>query len=293
MRVLIVGCGYVGIALGKALAQRNYQVFGMRRPGAGAAQLQGFGIEPVVADITRPETLEGLSPDYDWVVNCVSASGGGPAAYRSVYFEGTRNLIEWLRAGSLRKFVYTSSTGVYAQDDGSEVAEDSPATGTGETGQVLAATEQVLLDAWRARQFPAIVLRVSGIYGPDRGYWWRQFLSGEARLEGEGERWLNMVHQEDVAGAILAALEKGRPGQVYNVSDNEPVTQRVLFEWLAQRLGRPMPPRGETGSHPPRKRGATHKRISNRRLRLELEYELLYPTFREGFSREMARLQAG
>lgn len=278
--------------MGQALAKRNHQVSGMRRSAPGAAPLAAFGIEPVMADITRPETLQALSPDYDWVVNCVSASGGGPSAYRSVYFEGTRNLIEWLRPGPIRSFVYTSSTGVYAQDDGSEVAEQSPAMGTGETGQVLAATEQVLLDAWRTQQFPSIVLRVSGIYGPDRGYWWRQFVSGEARLEGEGERWLNMVHQEDVAGAILAALDKGRPGEVYNVSDNEPVTQQALFEWLAQQLDRPMPPPGGPGSHPPRTRGASNKRISNRRLRLELGYEFVYPTFREGFIREMARLQA-
>src|SRR4029434_6848744 len=99
MRCLMVGCGYVGIALGKALIQRGHVVTGMRRPGSGEAVLKEAGIEPLVADVTRPEPLSALPLNYDWVVNTVSASGGGPGEYRSVYLDGNRHLLSWLGEG--------------------------------------------------------------------------------------------------------------------------------------------------------------------------------------------------
>ena len=88
-----------------------------------------------------------------------------------------------------------------------------------------------------------MILRVAGIYGPGRGHWFKQFLRGEARIEGDGSRWLNMIHRDDVVGVIIAALERGKPGEIYNAADNEPVTQLKFFEWLAAELKRPLPPK--------------------------------------------------
>jgi nucleoside-diphosphate-sugar epimerase len=254
--------------------------------------LEAAGISPVIGDITLPETLAALSPDFDWVVNCVSASGGGADEYRRVYLEGTRHLLQWLSGRPPQRLIYTGSTGVYGQNDGEWVTESSPTGPVSPTGEVLVETEQLLLNAAREERFPAVILRVAGIYGPGRGYWLRQFLSGEARLEGDGARVLNMIHRDDVAGAIQAALEQGRPGEVYHVVDDEPVTQKVCFEWLAERLNRPLPPSVPVAPEGTRKRGVTNKRISNQRLRTELQYQLRYPTFREGFAAELVRLQS-
>ena len=121
----------------------------------------------------------------------------------------------------------------------------------------------------------------------ERGYWLKQFLKGEAKLEGRGERILNQVHREDVVGAALAALERGEAGCVYNVVDDEPVSQLVMFQWLAERLGRPMPPSLPEDQLAARKRGVTNKRISNAKLKAELGYVFRYPTFREGFAAEL------
>jgi nucleoside-diphosphate-sugar epimerase len=235
----------------------------------------------MVGDITRPEDLARLPRTYDWVVNCVASAGGGVEAYREVYLQGTRNLVEWLSPGPLKKFTFTSSTSVYGQDDGLIVTESSPAQPAAETARVLRETEEVLLQAAWHRQFPAVVLRVAGIYGPERGYWLKQYLRCEARIEGRGERALNMIHRDDVAGAIIAALERGRAGEIYNAVDDEPVSQLDFFRWLSGRLGKEMPPfveETEAGG----KRGVTSKRVSNRKLRDELGYQFKYPTFREG-----------
>lgn len=262
----------------------------MRRNAAATAELQAAGIRPLQADVSDPSTLAPLPVDYDEVVFCVAASGGGAEEYRRTYLDGARHVLEWLAPHPPRRFVYTSSTGVYAQNDGSLVTEDSPTHAATPTAEVLLATEQLLLDAVRERGFPAVILRLSGIYGPSRGYWLRQFLAGEARLEGDGSRVLNMIHRDDVVGAILAALEGGVPGRVYNVSDDEPVTQRDLFAWLAARLNRPMPLPAPVPGPAQRRRGLTSKRVSNARLRHELGWTPRFPTFREGFAAELEAL---
>lgn len=288
MRVLIVGCGYVGLPLGAELVRLGHEVFGLRRNPAAAAELSAVGITPLAGDITRPETLAALPRQYDWVVNCVSSSHGGVAEYRQVYLEGTRHLLEWLAPAPPKKFVYTSSTGVYGQDDGSLVKETSPAQPPTATGVVLRETEELLLRAVAESKFPAVILRVAGIYGPDRGHGFKQFLSGEAQLEGDGSRMLNMIQRDDVIGSVIAALKSGRAGEIYNAVDDEPVSQLHFFRWLAEALDKPLPPSGPVDTD--RKRGVTNKKISNRKLKMELGYQFKYPTFRQGYTVEIKRL---
>src|ERR1017187_4398473 len=115
MRVLIVGCGYVGLPLGVELVRQGHEVFGLRR--SGPEELRAVGITPLRADITRPATLKDLPRDFDWVINCAASGGGSANEYRQLYLEGNRNLNTWLADRPPRKFVYTSSTSVYAQND--------------------------------------------------------------------------------------------------------------------------------------------------------------------------------
>ncbi len=287
MRVLILGCGYVGLPLAAELARRGHVVFGAQRTHTADHALRVAGVEPHMADVTDPGSLTRLPDPFDWVVNCVSASGGGVAEYRRVYLDGTRHLLDWLAAAPPRRFVYTSSTGVYGQTDGAVVTETSAAEPGTPTGDALVATEQLLLREFSEHDFPAVILRVAGIYGPGRGYWLKRFLAGEARLEGDGGRVHNMIHRDDVIRAILAALEHGRPGEIYNAVDDAPVTQAELFGWLARTLNRPLPPSAPAA---PRKRGVTSKRVSNQKLCEELGWRPHYPTFREGFTAELAAL---
>src|SRR5258706_9618501 len=119
MRVLIVGCGYVGMAVCAELAGKGHDVFGLRRTPQGQDERRAGGIHALVADITNGEQLEALPLPFDWVVNTVSSDRGGVEEYRRVYLQGMRNLLDWLRPNPPRKFVYTSSTSVYGQTDGS------------------------------------------------------------------------------------------------------------------------------------------------------------------------------
>ncbi len=293
-RVLIVGCGYIGLPLGHTLVKQGHQVFGLRRSEAGAAELTAAGITPLPADVTKAQTLAALPMEYDWVVNCAAAGGGSADDYRQLYVMGNFNLVDWLHPAPPRKYVYTSSTSVYGQNDGSLVVETDPIAPTAETARCLVEAENLLFSAYEKLKFPVVVLRVAGIYGPGRGHWLRQLLHGEARIDGDGSRWLNMIHRDDVVGAIITALEHAPAGSVYNTVDNEPVAQRDFFAWLADRLNLPLPPTAPADVESFRKRGVTNKRVSNLRLKQQLGFQYKYPTFRQGYAAELRRLeQAG
>lgn len=291
MRVLIVGCGYIGLPLGAELVRLGHDVSGLRRSTSAQTDLLAAGIKPLVGDITRPEDLAGLPASFEWVVNCVASGGGGADDYRRVYLDGARNLIGWLGSATPLKFVYTSSTSVYGQNDASPVSEASPAEPPSETAQVLVETEELLLEAAGQRRWPAVILRVAGIYGPGRGHGFRQYLKNEARIEGNGRRFLNMIHRDDVVGCIIAALRSGRGGEVYNAVDDEPVTEIDFFEWLAGTLGRGLPATVPVDAGAARKRGVTNKKVSNRKLKEDLGYRFKYPTFREGYAAEILRME--
>lgn len=292
MRVLILGCGYVGLPLGAELVRLGHEVCGVRRNAEGGAELQTAGIKPLVADVTRAEELAALPSQYDWVVNCVSSTRGGVEEYREVYLKGTRNVIDWLSNAPPKKFVYTSSTSVYGQSDFSAVKETSPTEPSSETGRVLVETEKILLAA--APKFPAVALRVAGIYGPERGHLFLQYLRNEAKIAGQGERLINMIHRNDLIGVIIAALKNGRAGEVYNAVDDEPVAQIHFFRWLSETLGKWMPPFATEEETAERKRGLTNKKVQNRKLKMELGYQFKYPNFRKGYTAEIQRLeQAG
>jgi nucleoside-diphosphate-sugar epimerase len=286
MRALILGCGYVGVPLGEKLAKLGHEVWGVRRNPAAASELAAAGIQFFQADISQPGSLDALPGDFDWIINLVSSDKGGPEQYRAAYLEGNRNLVEWARRHPAKKIVYTSSTSVYGQADGSAVKETSPAEPAGETSQILVQAEKVLLEA--APALPTVVLRVAGIYGPDRGHLLKQYLKNEATIPGKGERYINMIQRDDLADVIIAALKSGRAGEIYNVCDDEPVQMLHFFRWLSETLGKWMPPFGAEDET--RKRGATNKKVQNRRMKAELGAQLKYPTFRQGYTAEIKRL---
>lgn len=297
MRILIVGCGYVGLELGRRLASSGAEVLGLRRRGDDDGSLAAAGLRAARADITRPEDLEDLPGEFDAVVSTVSSGRGGIDAYQQVYLGGARNLVDWSRRRSPGRLVWVSSTSVYGQTDGSRVTEDSPTEPDEPTARCLVAAEQVIAEAARSGGVNAQIVRVAGIYGPGRGHLFHQFIAGEARLEANQSHWINMIHRDDVAAALEAVLHRGEPGRIYNAVDDEPVTRAGFLGYLSQATGLPRPPAAESRdpavSHPSRKRGSTNKRVSNDRLREELGWRPRFPTFREGYAEAIAEVLAG
>ena len=290
MRILIFGCGYVGLSLGGLLARCGHSVVGVRRRGETDPEMLQSGITPLHLNISNPIELGRVDSTFDLVVNLVSSSKGGVDEYRQVYLEGTKNILSWLSKSPPRAYLYTSSTSVYAQADGSWVTEDRVVAPASPTSQVLVETERELLTAYQSTGFPVIILRASGIYGPERGYLFKQFIRGEATLREDDtgvQSFINMIHVADLAAAIAHLFDRGVPGEIYNATDDEPVTQFEFFKWLSTTLAKPMPP--SAPPDPNRKRGLTSKRVSNAKLK-STGFKFQYPTFREGYAAEIQRL---
>jgi nucleoside-diphosphate-sugar epimerase len=262
-RIFIAGCGYVGLATARLLHDAGWKVVGGSRSGEPA----GTPFPIVSCDLADPATLRRLG-DFDVVVHSASSSRGGADEYRQVYFEGARNV---LSAISTSRLVFTSSTSVYAQTDGSLVTEESPAKPDRETGMILRETEELVL------RNGGCVARLAGIYGPGRSVLLRRFLTGEAVIEGDGARYINQIHRDDAASALAQLVESAASG-IYNVSDDTPLTQQEVYSWLAGHFGKPIPPAGPVNTG--RKRGVTHKRVSNAKLRA-LGWFPHYPSFRD------------
>jgi nucleoside-diphosphate-sugar epimerase len=214
---------------------------------------------------------------------CIGFDRSSGATMRDVYVTGLHHVRENLPAPG--KFIHVSSTSVYGQTDGAWVDEESTTTPAEESGRIVLDAERLL----RERLPRAMVLRFAGIYGPRRLPRSQALLAGEP-VVGDGERWLNLIHVDDGAAAVLAAEDRAAPGSLYNVCDDLPIPRRAFYEELSRLLGAP-PPRfvpPPPGSTPP-PRESSHRRVANRRLRDQLGVSLKFPTFREGLVDAVSR----
>ncbi len=263
-RALVVGCGFVGEAAVDLLHAGGWEVMGWTASEASAARLSA--VKPYAVSA---QDILGALPDLapDAVVDCVSSGRGGVEAYRRVYLEGAQAL---LAAFPRARLIFTSSTSVYAQTDGSWVDERSPAEPERETGRILRETEEIVLASPGGA-----VLRLAGLYGPGRSTLVGKARAGATRVEGDGLRWMNFCHRDDAAAAIAMTADRDLCG-LFNVADDSPIQQGECVRALAVLFGQAPP---ETV--PPdldRKRGWTSKRVSNARFR-SLGWKPAHPSF--------------
>jgi nucleoside-diphosphate-sugar epimerase len=273
VRVLIAGCGDVGVALGQRLAQSGDKVWGLRR----RADAIPAPLRAVQADLTQPETLAQLPGRFDRVCYAAAAGGFSEEAYRRTYVVGVVNLLRALSEGGhpVQRFVFVSSTGVYGQRAGEWVDETAPAEPDHFSGRRLVEGEEVVL----AGPYPATIVRLGGIYGPGRRRLIESVRRGDLCVEAPPV-YTNRIHRDDCAGVLQHLLAMSGPESVYLGVDCDPAPQCEVMTWLAGELGVPPPRRVDAGTTGSPQRG--NKRCSNRRL-LAAGYRFRYPTYREGY----------
>lgn len=273
-RVAIVGCGYVGSALGGALVADGHDVLGTTTSDERHEELSQLGIRPAVARVEDVDRLKTLLADRDTVYLAVAA-GGRSRDYRSVYLAGVRNVLQAIGGSRVCHVVYTSSTSVYGQDDGSWVDEDSPTEPLTENGRVLVEAEHTLLDGTRAAGITGTVLRLSGIVGPGRGPANRVVhYAGQVRTDGEG--YVNLIHRDDIVAALRRLLDVPYHG-VLNLSDDAPVTRRAYYDRLIAEAR--VPP---IEWRAPEQSDGRGKRVRNDRIKTVLGLHLRHPAVGAG-----------
>lgn len=272
-KILIVGAGDVGGRLARRLADAGHEVHALRRQ----ARPQD-GIQAIVADVTRPETLV-LPAGVDVLVIALAPGESGEAAYRRVYLEGTRAVLAALPGPAPRQLLWVSSTSVYGEQDGERVDADTPARPVSATARVLLESEQLAA----ASGIPCTCVRFSGLYGPGRERLLQWVRSGRP-VQAVPPSWSNRLHVEDAAGLLahlcaLALAGKALPPVVIG-TDSCPVPQHEVLDWLAAQMGVAAVPRLPAG-------GSAGKRIDNAAL-AGLGYALHYPDFRSGYAAVLA-----
>jgi len=276
-RILIAGCGYVGEATADLFHAADWEVEGWVHSKESAARLSAKPYSVRVVDISQHAQVADFAVAFDAVIHCVSSGGGDAEVYRQIYLNGARNLV-----GSFpeAKILFTSSTSVYAQRDGSWVTEESETKPLRETSQILLEAERLMLDKG------GLVARLAGIYGVGRSALLRKFLNGTATIDPENDRFANQVHRDDIASALFLLLNRKAQdsAQIYNVVDDQPILQSECYRWLAHRLNRPLPPITKSG--PSSKRGNTNKRVSNVKLRRS-GWTPQYPTFADAMEKSI------
>jgi len=283
-RVLIAGCGYVGGALAERLLVDGCQVWGLRR-SVGALPR---GVRRLVGDLTRPGALVDLPVGVDYAIYAAGAKVRDEAAYRATYLDGLGNLLRALSdmGERPRRVFFTSSTAVYGQKRGEWVDESSPTYPMGFPGEILLLAERLLLGS----AFPATVLRLGGIYGPDRTRIIDRVRSGQASYPSGPPHYTNRIHRDDAAGALRHLMRLEDPESLYLGVDCEPADERDVYGWLAETMAVP-PPRSPAEGEAEAPHRAGSKRCRNARL-LGSGFRFRYPSFREGYGALLRRSSA-
>jgi len=279
-RILIAGCGYVGLAAAKLFRENAWCVTAWTRSGslADCSVAETFDLRAV--DLRELEQVRQNSFPSDLVVHCASSRGGDADQYRRIYRDGVVNLLQSFPGA---RIVFTSSTSVYGQRDGSWVDENSPAEPGTTKGEILREAEEIVL------AHDGIVLRLGGIYGPGRSFLLQSVMHGAAALPSP-ERYVNQIHRDDVASAILSVAQQTNiaPRRIFNVVDDKPSSNREILAWLSSELRRPL---ANSVERSVRKRGASNKRVQNGRLRA-LGWKPRYPSYKEGFTESVLRVKS-
>lgn len=273
MELLIVGCGYLGQRVARALFRESPKIFATTRSSENDVMLRHMFVRPIRADVLVPESLEDL-PEVDAVLYSVGLDRKAGHSMREVYVKGPQNVLRALPGSP--HVVHISSTSVYGQTDGEEVDEASATEPKEESGKIVLDAERVV----RELRPDATILRFAGIYGPGRLLRSADLRAG-APLRINTEKWLNLIHVDDGVEAVIAALKMPQKGQTFNVSDGHPVRRRDFYHEVARLIQAPTP---RFEPEPAPSASEPNRRILNRRMREVLRVQLRYPLYTDGLA---------
>ncbi len=283
-RVLLVGCGDVGVRVARQLGPR-VRLLALTSQASRVAELRVLGVTPLLGNLDKPASLTRLSGLATRVVHLAPPPGSGPQDPR------TRALLRVLRRrSSVQSLVYGSTSGVYGDCKGEVVTEGRSLNAATARAQRRIDAEQRIRHFGRATKVPVNILRIPGIYAPNRegGTPRERLLKGTPVLQAGDDVFTNHIHADDLARACIAALWRGRPGRVYNVNDDTCLKMGDYFDLAADLYGLPRPPRVPRDTAKAQlplmllSFMSESRRMDNTRLKRELRVALRYATVAQG-----------
>jgi nucleoside-diphosphate-sugar epimerase len=279
--IVIVGCGYVGRRLAQCYLARAEPVLGVTRGAESAAELESEGLHARALDLAADD-LASLPLEGSRLFHFA------PPPARGVEDLHTRRLVSAFdHVGHPRRLVYISTTGVYGDCAGAWVDESWPPRPAADRARRRWDAEQTLRQWARRRGHELVILRVAGIYGPER-LPLERLRQGLPMVREAEAPYSNRIHAEDLVEVCIAAMERPEAHGIYNVCDGNPTTMTDYFLRVADAAGLPRPPLISMQEADGQLSAGMlsymqeSRRLNNRRMVEQLKVALRYPTLDEG-----------
>lgn len=309
MKIFLAGAtGAIGRPLIRELNEHGHEVIGTTRSEAKAADLRVLGAEPVILDaLDRDAVIAAVArAKPDAIVHQLTALSNIDFRHFEKSFEltnrlrtdGTDNLLAAARAAGVKRCIAQSYAGhPYARTGGPVKTEDDPLD-PAPAAQMRSTIDAIKYLERSVLEFGGVVLRYGGFYGPGtglapRGEQLEMIRKRRFPLVGKSRAVWSLVHVDDAAAATVAALERAKPGTIYNIVDDEPARVGEVVPYLAKVVGAKPPRRIPVwlarllGEHMvvmmDEVRGA-----SNAKARREIGWEPAHRSWRDGF-RDLAQ----
>jgi nucleoside-diphosphate-sugar epimerase len=283
-RLLIVGCGDVGLRVAQRLPA-GVRVLALTSTPARTADLRAQGITPLLGNLDQPASLRRLAALANYVLHLAPPPAQGWQDTR------THALTRALRGRAApQALVYGSTSGVYGDCHGEFATETRARNADTPRARRRNDAEDLVRFLGRSASVRSSILRIPGIYAPDRegGTPRARLEKGTPVLRAEDDVYTNHIHANDLARACIAALWRGRPQRVYNVNDDSALKMGDYFDLAADLYGLPRPPRIARDAAPAQlplmllSFMSESRRMDNTRMKHELRVALQHPTVATG-----------
>ena len=294
-RVLIIGCGDVGLRVVRSLngpqgGSGRPRVLALTSSPTRVPQLRGAGVTPLLGNLDDAATLARLAGVATRVLHLAPPPGEREVGPRWWLDPRSTALARALRRRTLpQSLVYASTSGVYGDCAGAWVPESRPVAPATPRAQRRVNAERAMRHLGRAG-VPVSILRVPGIYAPDRegGTPEARLRRGTPVLAEPDDVYTNHIHADDLARACMLALWRARAQRIYNVADDSQLKMGDYFDFAADLYGLPRPPRVQRSTAQEQLPLSLlsfigeSRRLTTKRMARELRLRLRYPTVREG-----------
>jgi nucleoside-diphosphate-sugar epimerase len=266
-KIALLGAGWLGEPLAHQLQQAGHQVWASTTTEAKAQRLKNTGLDARVLRVASTG-LQGKTEGFfaaDILVLSLPPGGRHDPEVAINYPAKIAAIIAAAQAGGTKHILFTSSTGIYGEQEG-QVKEESPLLPDTHSGKALMIVEQQLSAAYNDQ---LTILRLAGLYGPGRqaGRWF----AGKKDVKG-GTQYVNLAHRADVLNVMQRIIEQKAWGQTLNICSDQHPTKAEFYPLAARQLGLEPPTFAPTTSNNP-----TGKWIDNSKAKALLNYHYLYP----------------
>jgi nucleoside-diphosphate-sugar epimerase len=274
--LLCFGFGYSAQTFVARLHRPSWNISATSRDAEGIATINAQGFHGLLFD----SKLQ-IAPDVTHLLISAPPDENGDPVLK-LFQEQLQRIVK-----QLRWVGYLSTTGIYGDRGGDWVDEESPLEPNTARGHRRLEAERSWLKLHSDCGLPVHLFRLAGIYGPGRNQL-LTVLNGSAKRIIKPGQIFSRIHVDDIAGVLAASIAKPNPARAYNVCDDEPCPPQEVVEYAASLLDLPLPPEipFEQAELSPMAKSfyADSKRVSNQRIKKELGYKLIYPTYREGLT---------